>query len=156
MMEEDILAIGAALRTVNQASHYALASFPLELHEANHVISEALLSVYQRRHLNSREYQETIEAESECNTTTLSDKPTQTPTQSETQNTRRTKVWLCRPEAALVKLGEYWLHTGALNPEHRGGRGDLPLILHKAMISNSPMVLAVLRKFFVKRKKLAK
>jgi hypothetical protein len=156
MMEEDILTIGAALRTINQASHHALASFPLELHEANHVISEALLSAHQRRHLSSCEYQETNVAESECNTTTLNDKPTQTQTQSETQNTRRTKEWVSRPKTALVKLVEYWLHTRAINPEHRGGRGDLPLILHKAMILNSPAVLAVLRKFFVKRKNLAK
>jgi predicted ATPase len=155
MMEDDILTVGAALRTINQASHYALASFTPELYEANHVISEALLNRHQRRHLDTDEYRKSNAAENEGNTT-LNDKATQAPTQSENQNTLHTKVWLGRSETALVKLAEYWLHTRAIDSEHRGRRSDLPLILRKAIISNSPAVLAVLRKFYIKRKRLVK
>jgi hypothetical protein len=154
-MGDEILTVGAALRTINQASHHALVSFTLELYEANHVISKALLSQHQGSPLDTYEGQKASVAESEGNTITLNDEPTQSSTQSETQNMLHAEVRPSRSEIALVKLAEYCLHTRAINSEYRGGRSDLHLMFRKAMISNSPAVLAALKRFLVKKKRSA-
>jgi hypothetical protein len=145
MMGEEILTVGAALRTINQASHHALASFTLELYEANHVISKALLGKHHS--LNT--------VEGHCSTTTVNEELVQTPTQSENQNRLHMEAWPSRSDTALVNLAEYWLHIRAIHLKYSGGRGDLPVIIRKAMISNSPAVLSLLRKFLAKRKRSA-
>jgi hypothetical protein len=143
MAGDEFSIVGAALRTINQASYHVLASFALELYEANHVISEALLSKHQSRHLNTDEPQGKIAAESESIITTSNDKPSQD------------QRWPYRPETALGNLVEYWLYKKAMNSEHDGACSGLPLTLRKAIISNSPAVVALLRKFCMKRKRLA-
>jgi hypothetical protein len=142
MTSEEIVDVGAALRTINQASYDVLASFTLELYEANHAISGALLSK--------------IPARSKSSTTTGNDKRFQPQNQGEVQDALHTSVWYCRPETALMNLAEYWLHERAMGSESNGARSGIPLTLRKAIISNSPAVIALLRKAFIKRKRLTK
>jgi hypothetical protein len=153
-MEDEILTVGAALRTINEASYYALVSFTPELYEANYIISKTLLS---KSRLNPNECQKILAAESESDRTAVNNKPVQLQKQNENQNMLHTgKVLPISSEAALMHLAEYWLHIKAINSKNRGARSDIPLILRNAVISNSPTVLALLKKVLIKRKRLAK
>lgn len=154
-MAEETLAVNAALRTISQASQHALASCSLELHEANLVIAKALLTL-------SESYKDygyaTKSSLQRCATgESFSAKLTTLEGQHESRNAlEKETTWLSKPDNALVNVAQYWLQTRAMAPEHRSRRDDLPLIVRRAVISNSPAVLALLRKLFIKRSRLAK
>jgi hypothetical protein len=132
-MSVELLAVRAALDTISGASCNSLVSNLRELYQANAAIAEALLS------LSLTNVQAQPHATLEVDTT-----------QNETQGIlQRYKTRRDRPEHALVRLAQYWIHrklTGSSSrnisdaDEHR-----LLVDLRKAVISSTPALLAMLR-----------
>jgi hypothetical protein len=150
-MVTNVLAVQAALRTICQAPTHALVSCSLELHEANFAIAEALLSLSK-----SHKYQgHLVDHEDQERVTTSEDKPPSDRGGNNDQNRlQKCETWLSRPETAVVNLAQYWLQTRAFGSEYKSGQNEIPLIIRKAVVSNSPAVLAVLKRVFIKRRRL--
>jgi hypothetical protein len=150
-MATNVLAVQAALRTICQAQNQALVSCSLELHEANLAIAEAFLSLSK-----SHRYQgPLIDHEDQERVTTSEDKPPSARGQNDDQNgPQKYETRLSRSETAVVNLAQYWLQVRALSSEHKSGHNEIPLVIRKAVISNSPAVLALLKKLFIKRRRL--
>jgi hypothetical protein len=161
-MPVELLAVRAALETISRASCNSLVSSTRELYQANAAIAEALLSLSQS---SGQDYQvkaqvEGIVSSEHANLANLQTQPQATSevnaVQNQTQNIlQRYKARRGGPEHAVVKLAHYWIQrklTGSsLRSVGDAEEHKVLVDLHKAVISSTPAILALLRG--IKRKR---
>jgi hypothetical protein len=157
-MADESLAVQIALSTINRASHHALLSCSRELHEVNLTIARALLLLNSSTSQNFPSNDATRDEITEATRDDIIEAVMPSPTPSfdpevvdvhQSESLRTYKI-------ALVNSVQHWLQTSIPHAEGRNGRDELALILRKAVISHSPAVLALLRKFVSKRKRVEK
>jgi hypothetical protein len=162
-MAEDFATVQAALQTVSEAPPQSLVLHVWKLCQANAAIAEALLFISQ----SSSYHAIGVEAEAEravvSEDTGISGLRTQDQEENavlETHNMLQGNTsWRHRSEHTVVRLAQYWIRRKLAGPggglrtvgdadEHR-----LLVDLRKAILSSTPVVLALLRG--IKRKRLS-
>jgi hypothetical protein len=129
-MADEVLVVSFALKTISAASHESIVSCLPELFQANLAIAKALLLHSQQGHQ--------IEV-----------------VQNRAQNGNQT--WISRPETAIVDFAQHWLQRRLAGSEYISGQKvfSQAFDIRKAVISSSPVLIALLRKFAKKRKRSA-
>jgi hypothetical protein len=152
-MADDVSAVQTALCLIASTPHKSLALCGSELLYANLAIAKALLSHSQ----SSTQVEGQDIGQSEFHAAIPLTETDDVGARNETQITAQSsKSWLSSPENALVSLAHCWLHTTSTALQERGEREELPLAFRNAVISNSPAVLALLRRFVMKSRRFAK
>jgi hypothetical protein len=159
-MADEPSSVGCALKAISQASHYALVYSIRDLYRANVVIAKALLLLSESGDSTDPCSYGNSEGQDKHIVVDTTDKATVTnpglaefqsqPQNDNSSDVQMCKMWLGRPEDTLVNLARYWLQTD------RSERAKIPIMIRRAIKSNSPDLLALLGKFVLKRKRLAK